>query len=330
MSKIDFLAIGDITTDAFIRLKDASVHCDINQENCMISMKFADKIPFEFVEVVKAVGNGANAAASAARLGLRSAIMTNIGNDENGKDCLKELKRNNISTKFVSKHRGKKTNYHYVLWFEDERTILVKHENFDYKFIPPRKNPDWVYITSLGSDTLEYQLEIGKWLNENPEIKLAFQPGTFQMNVGYEKLISFYKRSEVFFCNVEEARRILKKTDGDVKDLLKGIHEIGPKNVLITDGPKGAYAYDGNEVWFMPPYPDPKPPYERTGAGDAFASTFTAALALGKSISEALTWAPINSMSVVQQIGAQRGLLTREALEEHLKNAPTEYKPRRI
>ena len=32
----DFVAIGDIVTDAFIKLKDASVHCDINNEKCEI------------------------------------------------------------------------------------------------------------------------------------------------------------------------------------------------------------------------------------------------------------------------------------------------------
>lgn len=306
------------------------MHCDINHENCEICMKFADKIPFEFVEVVKAVGNGPNAAVSAARLGLRSSMLTNVGDDENGKDCIKELKKNGVSAKLVKKHKGKKTNYHYVLWFEDERTILVKHEEFDYKFVPPRSKPRWVYLTSLGGNSLEYQLEIAKWLEANPDIKLAFQPGTFQMSLGYEKLNLLYKNSEIFFCNVEEARRILNKNDGDIKDLLKAVHEIGPRNVLITDGPKGAYAYDGKEMWFMPPYPDPKPPYERTGAGDSFASTFTVALALGKSISEALTWAPINSMSVVQHIGAQKGLLSRKALEEFLKNAPAEYKPSKL
>ena len=95
---------------------------------------------------------------------------------------------------------------------------------------------------------------------------------------------------------------------------------------MITDGPNGAYAYYHGEAWFMPPYPDSKPPLSRTGAGDAFASTFTAALALGKTVPEALTWAPVNSMSVVQQIGAQRGLLTRPQLEDYLAKAPPEYK----
>ncbi len=100
------------------------------------------------------------------------------------------------------------------------------------------------------------------------------------------------------------------------------MHKLGPKIVVITDGPRGAYTFDGNEKWHMPMYPDPAPPVDRTGAGDSFSSTFTAALALGKTIPEALSWGPINSMSVVQYIGAQRGLLARETLESFLANAP--------
>ena len=71
---------------------------------------------------------------------------------------------------------------------------------------------------------------------------------------------------------------------------------------------------------------DPAPPYERTGAGDSFASTFISALTLGKTPSEAITWAPINSMSVVQKVGAQEGLLTRDELEKYLAVAPEDYK----
>jgi sugar/nucleoside kinase (ribokinase family) len=78
----------------------------------------------------------------------------------------------------------------------------------------------------------------------------------------------------------------------------------------------------------MPVYPHT--PVEATGAGDAFASTVVSALILGKTLHEALSWAPINSMSVVQQVGAQKGLLTREKLEEYLKNAPEEYKLSKI
>jgi len=329
-SQLDFLAIGDITTDAFIRIKEASVHCSIDNENCEICMKFADKIPYESVEVVKAVGNSANASVCAARLGLKSALMSNVGDDQNGKECLGVLNENNVSVDYVKVNEGRVTNYHYVLWYEAERTILVKQEEYNYALPEKIQTPRWIYLSSLAANSLSYQMAILEYLKANPEVKLAFQPGTYQFKLGTEKLGEIYRRTEVFVCNVEESRRILNDQKSDVLGLLKGIADLGPKIVSITDGPKGAYAFDGNDAYFMPIYPDPKPPYERTGCGDSFAATLVTALSYGKTLSEALLWAPINPMSVVQYVGAQKGLLTREQLEKYLEAAPKDYKPKKI
>jgi len=329
MDNFDFIAIGDITTDAFIRLKDATVHCDINKENCTLCVRFGDKIPYEFVEVVRAVGNGPNAAVSAHRLGLKSAVVTNMGDDENGVECLNQLKRERVSCDFIKVHKGKKTNYHYVLWYENERTILIKHETYEYS-LPAIGCGEWIYLSSLSENSLQFHNEIADYIKKNPTIKLAFQPGTFQIKLGHEKLMDIYKNTNVFFCNVEEAIKILKTDTRDIKLLLSGINKLGPKIVVITDGPKGAYAIQNEAMWFMPPYPDPKEPLERTGAGDAFASTFVSAIALGKEVPEALAWASINSMSVVQKVGAQAGLLHQDELIGFLKNAPNDYKVKKI
>ncbi len=326
----DFIAIGDIVTDAFIRLKEASVHCKLNREDCEICMRFGDKIPYEEVYEIPAVGNCANAAVSAARLGLKSALATNLGKDAWGKACLDTLKKEKVSTKFVQAHKGLKTNYHYVLWFEDDRTILVKHQAYP-AHLPNIGNPKWIYLTSLGGAAEHLHDEVADYLETHPDIELAFQPGTFQMKLGVERLKRIYARTNVFFCNKEEAERILKSPEGaDVRELLRGIRALGPKIVVITDGPLGAYAYAEENMYHMPLYPDPKPPYERTGAGDAFASTFVATLALGSSVEDALRSAPINAMSVVQYVGAREGLLSREKIEEYLKSAPPGYAPKKI
>jgi len=325
--KIEFLAIGDIVVDAFIKLQDAHVNCKLDTNTCELCMRFGDKIPYESVDVLNAVGNSPNAAVSAKRLGLQSALVTNLGDDNNGRDCIEQLQKEGISTDYVSIQKDKKTNYHYVLWFGVERTILVKHTEFDFKF-PSFENTEisWMYLSSLADNSLPYHLEIAEYLKNHPETKLAFQPGTFQIKLGTEKLKDIYAHTYVFFCNVEEAQKILSNDSKDIKVLSKGIHDLGPKIVAISDGPNGAYASDGEHVWFIPIYPDTAPAVDRTGAGDAFASTFTAALGLGKTIPEALSWGPINSMSVVQHVGAQKGLLPREKIEELLANAPEGYK----
>lgn len=327
--QLDFLSVGDITTDAFIRLKEASVHCNVNNENCELCMRFADKIPYEFVEVIRSVGNAPNAAVSAARLGLRSGLITNLGDDQNGRECMDVLRKESVSTEYAKVHKGKLTNYHYVLWYESERTILIKHEPFDYRFPKVTPAPQWLYFSSFRG-TPEYHDEIMAYLEAQPTVRVAFQPGKFEINLGTEKLKRLYARTEVFVCNKEEAEKILGVESTEIKKLLVGIHALGPKLTLITDGPVGAYFHDGTDFYFMPPYPDPKAPFERTGAGDAYASTFVSSLALGKTPEEALRFSGINSMSVVQDIGAQRGLLSPAKIEEWLKKAPLDYTLKKI
>jgi sugar/nucleoside kinase (ribokinase family) len=149
--KIDFLAIGDIVIDAFIQLKDAQVHCNVDKKGCELCLRFGDKVPYEKVTVISAVGNSPNAAVSASRLGLSVALMTNIGNDQNGKDCLAVLEKEKIDTTFAKVEKNKTTNYHYVLSYDVDRTILVKHQTFERKWKNIEEegysSPSWIYLS---------------------------------------------------------------------------------------------------------------------------------------------------------------------------------------
>lgn len=324
-NQIDFLAIGDIVTDAFIRLKDAEATCDIDHANCKLCVRFGDKVPYESMTELRAVGNSANAAVAAARLGVKSSLLSHLGKDLNGENCIAELKKNNVDTHYVYAHEGMKTNYHYVLWYDVERTILIKHEAYPVLMPNIPTPPKMLYLSSLGDHTEKYHGEIADYIKAHPDMKVVFQPGTFQMKLGTEVLKDIYANTYAFFCNLEEAKRILKTEEHEVPMLIKALHKLGPKIVVITDGMNGAYASDGVEAWFMPVYPHDA--YERTGAGDAFASTMSVALLMGKTLQEALMWGPINSMSVVQYVGAQEGLLSPDKIEKYISEAPSNYAP---
>lgn len=321
---MDFLAIGDTTVDEFIRLKDAQVHCDMNDEDCTISMRWGDKIPYDFSVRVPGVGNAANAAVAAARLGLSTGFISNVGGDDYGRQILASFEHEGVETRFVRTNEGVATNHDYVLWFESERTILVRHEDYAYAIPEDLPEPTWLYLSSAGR-SLEFHLALAAWCGAHPSAKLAFQPSTFEMALGTEKLAELYRAAAFVACNKEEAERILGLGETEPHILLDKLRALGPEIAIVTDGPKGAYAADGSGAWFVPMYPDPKPPYERTGAGDACTSTIVAALALGKPLHEALLWGPINSMTVVQEIGAQKGLLARDVLEKYLAEAPGDY-----
>lgn len=323
--RYDVLGIGDPTIDCFIRLKDARVNCDINDEHCLLCVRFGDKVPYEYSEEVPAVGNAANAAAACARLGLKAAFRGSVGEDAHGQVIIDTFAKQGVATDFIVKEAGKTTNYHYVLWYESERTILIKHEHFTYSLPNLTEAPQWIYLSSLGEDTLPYQLEIATYIHEHPETKLAFQPGTFQMKAGVDALKELYAETEIFFCNKQEAQLILKSQEEDVKKLLESIRALGPKIAVITDGRNGSSIQTAEGTWRAPMYPDPKPPVERTGAGDAASSTTVAYMIQGLPPQEALLRGLINSAYVVQEVGAQKGLLTREKIEELLEKRPADF-----
>jgi sugar/nucleoside kinase (ribokinase family) len=337
MKQLDILAIGDIAIDVFIKIKEAEAVCDIHGEHCKLCLNYGGKIPYESVEKCSATGNSSNAAISISRLGLKSALMTNIGNDQAGNDCFDVLKKENVDTNFVKIEDGLPTNCHYVLWYNKERTILTKHEKYNYEWTNTDESkeyqaPIWIYLSSLGENSLRFHDEIVNYLKRHIKVKLAFQPGTFQLKLGYESLKEIYQRTDLFLCNREEAEKILNIENKDlpsgrmdVKDLLKNIYDLGPKIIVITDGLDGAYSYDGNEVLFMKAFS--QNPVESTGAGDAFSSAFLAALSLGKEISDALIWGATNAMSVVKYIGPQKGLMTKNEIEEYIKNIPPDFNP---
>jgi len=329
VSQIDVLSIGDVVTDAFIKLLDDRAHTYENEHGKWLAMPFGQKVPFDHAEVIEAVGNAANAAVSFARLGLKSGLISNVGGDMFGRDIIRSLHDKGVDSRFVIINPNKISNYHYVLWYKEERTILIKHEEYDYHWPRFRETdiPKWIYFSSISKNALEkYHDLVADWLQDNPSVKFAFQPGTFQIEAGAEKLVELYKRTEILILNREEAVVVSGGNYDDVGGLIDALHALGPKNVIVTDGPAGAYASDGKERFKMPPYPDPAPPFERTGAGDAFASTLVAAIIKGNTLEGALQWAPINSMNVVQHTGAQEGLLNEKELAELLKVAPHWYK----
>ena len=330
--QLDVLAVGDVVTDAFIKLLDADAHVTQTPNGPELAMAYGTKVPFDHAEVIEGVGNAANAAVAFARLGFKAGLVANVGGDQYGRDIINSLHANKVDSRFVHINPDHKSNYHYVLWYKEERTILIKHEDYSYHW--PRFRiidiPKWIYFSSVSKNAAEYHDQLAAWLEAHPPVKLAFQPGTFQIEAGVHRLKRIYARTEILAVNREEATTISGGNHADVHDLLDKLHALGPKIVVISDGHAGAYASDGTSRFKMPIYPDPKPPYERTGAGDAFTSTFVAAIMHGADIEQALLWAPINSMSVVQKVGAQAGLLDEHQLNYYLRKAPASYHPERL
>ena len=325
MPKYDIVSIGDTTIDAFVELHEASVSCNLDKTECKLCLTYADKIPYEALTMLPA-GNSTNNAVGSARLGLKNAFISAAGEDANGKKIVEELKKEGIDTKFIKLNKGVETNFHVVLVFNGERTILIKHNKFAYN-LPPKLDTKWIYFSSMGAGTEKFHQDFAKFLQKNPNIKVSMNPGTFQMRMGAKKLAGIYKRTELLFLNREEAALVTEQKTRDIPTLMAGMHKLGAPIAVITDGREGSYASDGKKIWFLKEFPGPR--IEATGAGDAYGTGFTAAINYGKSVEEAMVWGTINGGNVVLHVGPHKGLQTKKQMEAFVKKNP-KFTPKEI
>ena len=312
MKKFDLISIGDTTYDVFLGLDEETtkVQCDSNGENCLVLMPFADKVSVNTAIKVPGVGNAANMAVGASRLGLMAGLYTILGKDMTGREALAVFKKEKVATDYVEIDKKKDTNFSAVLSYKGERTILVYHEKRNYNL--PKIGPaKWVYLTSLGPGHEVMHGQIIDYIDKT-KARLIFNPGTHQFKEGLEVLKPLLQKTFALVVNKEESEKLVGKND-DIKELLKLTKNTGPEIVVITDGPKGSYAFDGNSFYFQDILDTPV--FERTGCGDSYSTGFLAASFLGLDVPTAMKWGTVNAAFVIQKTGAQEGLLTRVSMK---------------
>lgn len=320
-TKFDLITIGDSTIDTFIKIHDATVEFNINHREGKICVAYGEKIPVDSIAEAVA-GNAANVAVASSKLGLKSAIYTNLGDDDHGRRIKEALEKEKVATGYIKINSGKKSNLSVVLTFQGERTIFVYHQDWFYH-LPALVNCSWLYLTSMAETFTNSNImdEVCHYV-ERQKSKLAFSPGTYQLKADIRRYPKILEKCAVLIVNREEAQKILgiELTENvDVGDLLNKLLFLGPEIAVVTCGEEGSYASDGQKNLKVGIFPTKI--IEKTGAGDAYAAGLVAALALGESLGEAMVWGTINASHVIQEVGPQNGLLTREEIKKHRKEA---------
>lgn len=310
----DLITIGDSTIDTFIRIHEASIECDINRRDCKICVPYGSKVPVDAIAYGVA-GNAANVAVGAARLGLKTAIYTNLGGDDQGKRIKEELIKNGVSDDYIFTNKGKESNLSVVLTFQGERTIFVYHTDWFYS-LPKLTSASWVYLTSMAQSFTASNImdEICHYV-DRVKAKLVFSPGTYQLKADVKRYPRVLELCELLIVNLEEAKRILGIDTSDfvkLGDILSRLTLLGPKMVVVTDGTNGSYATNGYE--FLKAGVIKTQVFEKTGAGDAYSSGLVGALVNGQDLKEAMIWGTINAASAISVIGPQKGLLRQDEL----------------
>jgi ribokinase len=305
--QFDIVTIGSATVDHFADTDSELIRIDTRQHHEeLIAFQLGSKLLIKELKTTVG-GGGTNTAVAFSRLGLKTGYLGKIGEDAAGDFVTDLLKKENIE--FVGA-RGGQTGFSVILnSIKDDRSILAykgANDHLSTAEIPKLDTP-WIYLSSMLEESWTSVVN----LIANSDFKVAFNPSNYQAELGYEALSKLVDHVHILIVNREEACKFLGKNyheKNDIHDLLKSLYALAPKIVVITDGSDGAFVYDGTTIYQGFPSPDLNI-LETTGAGDAFAATFTGAIIKGKDIKTALSYAMTNAESVLQYKGAKEKLL---------------------
>lgn len=316
----DIVCVGDATIDAFLSIHDASLHCRLNEKDCELCIKYGEKIPVDKFELSLG-GIACNVSVGISRMGLKSALCAEIGDDELSQKIVNDLEKENVNTDLLLKTRGETASLAVGINFKGERTLFVGHIKRKHNFSFDSMSTRWLYLGGLGQEWEEPYKKVLDYVQKN-NARLAFTPGSAQLKELDETVFEVLKNTEILLVNKTEGERIVKRLneqENDPSKIIVQLHRLGPKIVVMTNGKNGSSAIDKDgKIYNLGIFPCKV--VEKTGAGDAYASGFLAAVLFGLSVEEAMRFGAVNASSVIEHVGAQKGLLKREEIEQRMTN----------
>jgi len=316
----DAITIGDIKLDTFVLLDGASkMQCSLKMPEYQLCLEYGAKIPVSAVDSQLA-GSATNVAVGLSRLGLGTAIVSNMGEDGTRKLALHQLKRENVATTYIHVSKREQSAYSVVLNYKGDRTILASQIRHEYRLPRKMAKSRWLYVSEMGVGYERLYAEVANKAKGDGML-VGFNPGAIQIAEKKKVLFDLLRQTYALFVNLEEARAITGTSSLEIHHLATALFKLGPKKIIITDGRNGSYGFNGFELLHCPLFPGKL--VEATGAGDAFATGYLAALMHGQLQDEALRWGSVNASAVVFQVGPQRGLLTLSQLRSRLKKYPS-------
>ncbi|MBT4936176.1 carbohydrate kinase family protein [Candidatus Woesearchaeota archaeon] len=309
MFTYDVLCVGSAVVDTFFTV-----------DQRVSSVKMGDKVLVSSVEKHSG-GSATNAGAALKKLGVKTRILTKMGEDHDAEFINKELQKYSLQN--ICLHNSKRNTDTAVIISstkERDRVIYVhKGASEDltiYDFVKKQLKARWIYMGSLMETSLKTGKKLVKYAH-GKKTKILFNPSLYLAKKGVPYLRPILKATEILVLNKKEAQTLVNGTTNSSDTLVKKLHKLGPQTVVITNGAKKMVAYHEGQVYSLLP-PDVKVVHT-AGAGDAFTAGLLAGLIKKYSFEDALQLGVVNSLSVVQHIGTKHKLLTEKEAQQKIQ-----------
>ena len=257
-------------------------------------------------------GKGANQAVAMARLGAEVAMFGCVGNDDNGRKLVDNLKSEGIDTNYIKVVDGVPTGIAIITVGENDNTIIVvagANGEVDKQYVDDIKDElfkyDMVVLQhEIPLDTVHYIIEICS--EKGIPTVLNPAPAADVPKAIVDKV--------TYLTPNEHEAKLIFGNDISTEELVKAY----PEKLIITQGSKGVLTcLKSGELLSVPCRKSNV--VDTTGAGDTLNGAFAVRISDNKSMRDALVFANTAAGLSIEKMGAQGGMPTIKEVEAELE-----------
>lgn len=339
-SKQKVLCIGSMGKDIFFPIASGNVvNTNMQTKNeKQLCFGYGTKVHIE--DRFSALGGCAcNVSIGLSRLGIDVCALGNVGADCDRDWIVTTLEQENVDITKIRTIEDANTDLSVIIVDTNtgERTIFVNRDVGEDLTVHAQdiEGFNWCFLGSLYGEDIEKNMKVIHNAIINDGLQLVYNPGGKNISQDKDVVLDLIHHAYMIFVNKSEAREIVSKFDllYNEKDLLneeylmsvlkEHMHnQLG--TVVLTDGLRGAWGYDGENIYHTDTID--KSVHDATGAGDAFASGFFAAVLYKLPFDQCMQWGSINSDTVIDYYGSREGLQKYDTIQEGLVKFPVENK----
>lgn len=225
------------------------------------------------------VGGAGNFLIVASRLGLKTRAVGCVGEDENGRFLVEELKKEGVDISGIVVKSGN-TKATLVLVDDEgnksfigimgEGTAILEPEDVNFSILDSSS----LYFSGYSLAKLhkkweaEAVLKIFRFCKDR--MKIFFDPGPLISLIPKEILKEVIERSSVLLLNFDEARAITGLHS--LEEISRVLSKMGAEVIVIKRGEKGSFVHSKEGSWEVSSFKVDV--IDTTGAGDAFNAGF--------------------------------------------------------
>ena len=259
-------------------------------------------------------GDTSNCAIAVARMGARSAYLTQLGNDVFGDDLMALWQREGVDTRGVRRVAGTDTGLYFVTHTAAGHRFSYRRAGSAASRMTPATIPvglvesaRWLHcsgisqaISSSACDTVFEAIDRARAAGTRVSYDLNFRPALWPAERALAMARATLAQCDLFFPSVDEIGVLTGLSE--VEDIVRWSHDQGASMVALKLGAAGCMVSSGAGMQVVAPYPVNA--VDATGAGDCYAGTLLARLCAGDDLPQAARAANVAAALSTQNYGA--------------------------